>query len=63
IQVIISTQSVTLVNNFELEEIIVVDKENTESVFKKMDILNFREWLEDYTIGELWEMNLLGGRP
>ncbi|MGL6098170.1 MAG: AAA family ATPase, partial [Fusobacteriaceae bacterium] len=45
IQVIISTQSVTLVNNFELEEIIVVDKENTESVFKKMDILNFREWL------------------
>lgn len=63
IQVIISTQSVTLVNNFELEDIIIVDKENTESTFKRMDISEFTEWLEDYTIGELWEMNLLGGRP
>lgn len=63
IQVIISTQSITLVNNFELEDIIVVDKENTESIFKKMDISEFTGWLDDYTIGELWEMNLLGGRP
>lgn len=63
IQVIISTQSIPLVEKFSIEDIIVVDKIKNESVLKKLDLENLKEWIDEYSIGELWEMNLLGGRP
>ncbi|MGL4671594.1 AAA family ATPase [Cetobacterium sp.] len=63
IQVIISTQSIPLVEKFRIEDIVVVDKIGNESVLKKLDLENLKEWLDEYSIGELWEMNLLGGRP
>jgi predicted ATPase len=62
-QVIVSTQSVTLVDNFEPEDIIVVDRKDDQSVFRRLDADNLAGWLEDYSIGELWEKNVLGGRP
>jgi len=62
-QVIISTQSVNLVNNFEPENIIVVDREQNQSVFKRPNIDELRAWLEEYSIGDLWEKNMIGGQP
>ena len=62
-QVIVSTQSVALLNEFEVDDLIVVDRENGGSVFKRLDETEFASWLEDYTIGELWQKNILGGRP
>lgn len=62
-QVICSTQSVTFLNHFEPEDIIVVDRSNGESLFKRLDKSNLTEWLNEYAIGELWEKNVLGGRP
>lgn len=62
-QVIISTQSVALLNQFNLDEIITVDRQNGHSIFKRLDEEQFSAWLDEYTIGELWEKNLLGGRP
>lgn len=62
-QVIISTQSVALLNQFNLDEIITVDRKNGHSIFKRLDEKQFSAWLDEYTIGELWEKNLLGGRP
>jgi predicted ATPase len=62
-QVIISTQSVDLVDNFEPEDVIAVDREDDQSVFNRLDATEFREWLEDYTLGELWNKNLIGARP
>lgn len=62
-QVICSTQSVTFLNHFEPEDIIVVDRSNSESLFKRLDKNNLTEWLNEYAIGELWEKNVLGGRP
>lgn len=62
-QVIVSTQSVPLVNQLSPEDIIVVDREDNQSVFKRLDQQNVEEWLEDYGLGELWEKNILGGRP
>jgi hypothetical protein len=32
-------------------------------VFKRLDIDDLKDWLEDYTLGELWKRNILGGRP
>lgn len=62
-QVIASTQSVTLVNQFEPQDVIVVEREGRESVFRHLEEAQMKEWLDDYGLGDLWEKNLLGGRP
>lgn len=62
-QVIVSTQSVSLVNQLYLEDIIVVDREDNQSVFRHLNHSEMDNWLEDYGLGDLWEKNLLGGRP
>jgi predicted ATPase len=62
-QIIVSTQSVNLVNCFEPEDIIAVDRENKQSTFHRLQREKLQEWLEDYTIGELWDKNVFGGRP
>lgn len=62
-QVIVSTQSVTLVNQLFPEDIIVVDREGGESVFRRPSDADLESWLDGYTLGELWEKNVLGGRP
>lgn len=62
-QLIVSTQSVELVNEFEADDLIVVDKEGGASTFKRPDTAALAEWLNDFSLGELWKKNLLGGRP
>ncbi len=62
-QLIISTQSALLLNEFAPEDIIVVERANGESTFRRLDSAQLSEWLEDYTLGELWQKNILGGRP
>lgn len=62
-QVIISTQSVTLINHFEPEDIVVVDFEDNQSKFKRLNSKELEVWLEDYSLGEIWEKNIIGGRP
>lgn len=62
-QVIVSTQSVGLIDNFEPEDIITVDREDDQSVFRRLDSENLKNWLEDYTLGELWNKNVIGARP
>ena len=62
-QVIISTQSAPLLNEFEPEDVIVVERNQGESTFHRLDPTHLSEWLEQYTLGELWQKNVLGGRP
>jgi predicted ATPase len=62
-QVIVSTQSVTLVNQLSVEDVIVVDREGGQSVFQRQDETALKDWLAEYGMGELWEKNVLGGRP
>ncbi len=62
-QVILATQSVTFVNEFAPEEIVVVDRRNRESLFQRLDPKDLDTWLERYSIGELWEKNVFGGQP
>ena len=62
-QIIVSTQSVTLVNQFSTEEIIVVEREDGQSVFHHLSEDKIETWLEDYGLGDLWEKNVIGGRP
>jgi predicted ATPase len=62
-QVIISTQSAPLLNEFAPEDVIVVERNNGESTFRRLDSTHLSEWLEEYTLGDLWQKNVLGGRP
>lgn len=62
-QVILSTQSIQLVNEFEPEDIIVVDRKNEQSEFKRLDSDKLQIWLEEYGLGEIWYKGIIGGKP
>ncbi len=62
-QVIASTQSVSLVNQLEIEDLVVVDRQEGQSVFRRPGTDDMAAWLDQYGLGDLWEKNLLGGRP
>ncbi len=62
-QVLVATQSVTLVNQFTPEDVWTVDREDGQSVFRQLNSADRTDWLESYALGELWEKNLLGARP
>jgi predicted ATPase len=62
-QVLVATQSVTLVNQFEPESVWAVDREDNQSVFRHLIRQDMTAWLNDYGLGELWEKNVLGARP
>jgi len=61
-QIIVATQSATLLDYFEPGDIIVIDREDESSVFKRLEAEQLKTWLEDYTLGELWQKNVFGGR-
>lgn len=62
-QVIVSTQSVTLVNQFQPEDVIVVDRIDGRSIFTRYTQVDLDHWLDEYGMGDLWEKNVLRGRP
>jgi predicted ATPase len=62
-QVIVSTQSVELVNQFAANDVIITERQDGASVFDRLDGDHLKNWLEEYTLGELWKMNVVGGRP
>ena len=62
-QIIMSTQSVNLIDKFNPDDIVVVDNIANESRFRRLDEQSLEAWLEEYSIGELWNKNVLGGNP
>lgn len=50
-------------NEFSIDDLIVVEREKGASVFRRHHAEDFESWLEDYSVGELREKNILGGRP
>ena len=62
-QVIVSTQSVDLLNEMRPEDVVVTERCHGASVFRRLDLDQLAEWLSDHALGELWMMNTFGGRP
>ena len=62
-QIILATQSSNVVDCFSPEDIIVVSRRNGQSVFDKLDKDRYSAWLTDYSLGEVWEKNIIGGQP
>lgn len=62
-QVIVATQSVPLVNQFAPDDVVVVEREGGQSVFRRLEAAAIDTWLDEYGLGDLWEKNVIGGRP
>ena len=62
-QLIVSTQSVELLNELTPDDVIVVDQVDGASNFRRYTQDELSGWLEQYSMGELWKRNVLGGRP
>lgn len=62
-QVFAATQSLSLVNNFELHDLVVIDRKQRASEYRRANPVEFEAYLEDYSTGQLWEKNVIGGRP
>ena len=62
-QVILSTQSPQLLDQFEPEDVLVAERVNGGTQLTRLDGNKLSDWLEEYSLGQLWEKNELGGRP
>ncbi|MBN1928527.1 MAG: AAA family ATPase [Chlorobiaceae bacterium] len=60
-QIIVATQSPLLLDQFSIEDIVVVNRREGESVFERLQRADFDEWLNDYSVGELWSRNIIAG--
>jgi len=62
-QVIMSTQSPLLLDYLEPEDILVTERHEGASRLVRLETARLASWLEDYSLGQLWEKNELGARP
>ena len=64
-QVIIATQSKDLVDHFDIDNISVVemDEKTQSTTVNHLNEEDYKLWLEHYTVSELWDKNIIGGRP
>ncbi len=63
-QVIMATQSIELLNNFEPEDILTVDNVDGESNFTRLNSDSLSNWINDYSVGTLWKKNIINnGQP
>ena len=62
-QVIVSTQSVEFVNQFNPEDVITVDREERQSVFQRLEREDLQHWLDSFALGDIWQKNIIGGQP
>ncbi|MDR2084867.1 MAG: AAA family ATPase [Bacteroidales bacterium] len=60
-QIIAATQSPGLISNFSPDDVIVIDKSESENqtIFNRLNTDSLKNWLEDYTLGDLWERNII----
>ena len=62
-QVLVSTQSSAFLDSFEPEDIVVVERNKEATTFDRPETEKLDAWLEDYSLGEIWEKNILGAGP
>jgi len=62
-QLLVATQSTALIDHFEAEDIVAVNLRDGASTFERLDPARLKEWLDEYTLSELWERNVIGGGP
>ena len=62
-QILVSTQSSVFLDSFEPEDIVVVERNDEATEFRRPNTKKLEEWLHDYSLGEVWQKNVIGGGP
>ena len=62
-QVLVSTQSSAFLDSFEPEDIVIVERNGEATAFERPDAEKLDAWLENYSLGEIWEKNVIGAGP
>ena len=62
-QIVLATQSPTLLDHFEPEDVLVAERVDGQTRLNRLEAEKLQVWLEEYSLGQLWEKNELGGRP
>lgn len=71
-QIIISTQSSDLIDAYianssdiqkAVESIIITEYQDNQTQLKRLNFNKLKQWLDDYSLSELWHKNILGGKP
>jgi predicted ATPase len=62
-QLLIATQSAMLIDHFDVDDVVTVNLRDGASTFERLDPDSLKHWLEEYTLSELWERNVIGGGP
>ncbi len=63
VQVILATQSVPLVDAVEPSDVLTVEQVRGATTIKRLDGERLKDWLAEYRLSDLWERNIIGGRP
>ena len=62
-QLVFATQSSVFLDHFEPQNILVVNSRSGTSEFQRLDVEKLAAWRADYSMGEIWEKNVVGGGP
>jgi predicted ATPase len=62
-QILLATQSPALIDHFAPHEVIVAERKDHATSFRRLDADKLAAWLDDYSLSELYDKNILGGRP
>jgi predicted ATPase len=62
-QVVLATQSPAFLDHFSAEEVVVAERVDGATQLRRLEADKLASWLEDYSLSELYEKNVLGGRP
>lgn len=62
-QVLVSTQSSTFLDAFSPNDVVVVELDGKATTLDRPDAEKLDAWLEDYSLGEVWQKNIIGGGP
>lgn len=64
-QIVLATQSPNLLDEFDADKVVVIERDEQQrtSIFKQLSSEQLKEWVEEYTTSELWDKNVIGGRP
>lgn len=62
-QILIATQSVSMVNNFAPDDLVVIERKGRDSHYHRYSSEELAAYMEEFSTGELWEHNIIGGKP
>jgi len=62
-QILVSTQSATFLDNFSADDVVVAENDQGRSTFKRQSSEALKAWLDRYSLGQVWQKDVIGGRP